>query len=76
MVTKCANPRCKQRFMYSSDGKLFFLDRRTPKPAIDNLFWLCGQCVAAYTLVLDDQATPSIIPRPGVRAGKTGAGGL
>ncbi len=62
--------------MYSSDGKLFFLDRRTPKPAIENLFWLCGRCVSAYTIILDDQATPNIVARPGTRAEKPGVGGL
>ncbi len=72
MVTKCANPRCDHRFMYSGEGKLFFLDRRARRPAIENLFWLCGQCVTAYTIVLDDQATPNIVPRAAIRAEKPG----
>jgi hypothetical protein len=76
MVTKCANPRCNHRFKYSGEGKLFYLDRRTTSPAIERLFWLCSDCVAAYTLVFDHHTIPYLVPRPGIEKSKPGADAL
>jgi hypothetical protein len=73
MVTKCANPRCNHRFKYSGEGKLFYLDKQNAGPAIERLFWLCGDCIAAYTLVFDHDSDPCLVPRPGIDVAKPGA---
>jgi len=72
MITKCANQRCGQPFLFFRGGKLFIVDVRskpqpgnpsTPDQAPQKLehFWLCEQCAATMTLVVGQGKTPRVI---------------
>src|SRR5271157_118805 len=72
MITKCANQRCGQPFLYFRGGKLFIVDARsnlqpgnssTPDQAPQKLehFWLCEHCAATMTLVVGQGKTPRVI---------------
>ncbi len=63
MVGKCANPGCERRFLHSGEGKLFLLDRRSGGSIIENVFWLCGQCAATHSVVLDKFSQPTLVAR-------------
>lgn len=65
MISKCANPRCRARFLYMHSGKLFRFEKE-PKEDTQPLmgfdptvrkhsqgvefFWLCEKCAAQMTL--------------------------
>ena len=66
MISKCANPACRARFLYLHEGKLFQFEREACDDAelllgFDStmhkhstgveFFWLCGQCAATMTLI-------------------------
>jgi hypothetical protein len=61
MVSKCANPKCQERFRYLHEGKLFRLDvngvvaeHQTPEAGKTlrrlEFFWLCDSCAGRMTL--------------------------
>lgn len=65
MVEKCANPNCEIPFRYSSSGRLFAFEVRSPSGPCKDVprticdkhpshatvcFWLCEQCCRGYTL--------------------------
>ncbi len=65
MVEKCANPNCEVAFRYSSSGRLFAFEVRSPGAPCKDVpqaicerhpshatvcFWLCEQCCHDYTL--------------------------
>ncbi len=65
MVANCANPKCRARFHYWGEGRVFSFDHAAgrnghaaadgwfaPESAIE-YFWLCGECSADYTLAVD-----------------------
>jgi len=64
MVSKCANPGCSAPFHYLRDGKVFQLQmenqpgpqllRPAKPPARVEHFWLCGECAASMTLLVDE----------------------
>jgi hypothetical protein len=48
MVSECANPRCREPFIYYRHGKLFSVPRGTApvtRATIEH-FWLCQSCAA------------------------------
>jgi len=59
MVSKCANPECKEQFRYLHQGKIFHLTPtpdvekkiRDSSPALYERFWLCDKCCRKMTLV-------------------------
>ena len=46
MVSHCANPGCREPFVYFRSGKLFAMPRRCggAKHATVECFWLCERC--------------------------------
>ncbi len=66
MVSQCANPGCSAPFHYLRDGKVFQLQirqgqtsepqlvSRSKAPARVEHFWLCADCAASVTLLVDD----------------------
>ena len=71
MVSKCANPRCSERFLYLHQGKIFQL---TPTPDVEAVgggfspslcerFWLCDKCCKEMTLVWGG-TEPKLVPLP------------
>jgi len=79
MLSKCANPRCSNRFLYFRDGKLFRweglqivdhpLKKDPSKPHRKvEFFWLCGDCARHMIVVFKPGAGVSV--RPIVRVHK------
>jgi hypothetical protein len=71
MVSKCANPRCSERFLYLHQGKIFQLSP-TPEveavgggfpPSLCERFWLCDKCCKEMTLVWGGTG-PKLVPLP------------
>ncbi len=76
MVSKCANPECAARFRYLHEGKLFQVDTSAEKPALGGPhllssskpghhiehFWLCGDCSATLTLVVEPNGSVVTVP--------------
>lgn len=74
MVSKCANPQCSTPFHYLRTGKLFQLevgDAVAPGPQLlhpakqrhhREHFWLCGDCSASLTLVMDKDRGVIAVP--------------
>lgn len=72
MVTKCANPSCGASFRYLRGGKLFLVDlprfscapggeRGTaPTGRTAEYFWLCDQCCAEMTVVVDGSGQAAV----------------
>ena len=65
MVDKCANPNCETTFKYSSSGRLFAFELRSPNAPCKDVphticekhpshatvcFWLCERCSHYYDL--------------------------
>lgn len=44
MVSCCANPECRARFLYLRAGKLFVWRRDDGCSSRTEFFWLCGEC--------------------------------
>ena len=70
MVTKCANPECKARFLYFREGRLFVTQSHTTGNAgtIDpviypRFYWLCERCSAGMTLEFDNEGNSTIVPK-------------
>src|SRR5271157_4259546 len=72
MITKCANERCGQPFLFFRGGKLFIVDGRSdaqtgdgtnPDRALHKVehFWLCEHCAATMTLVVGQGSAPRVI---------------
>jgi len=72
MITKCANERCGQPFLYFRGGKLFIVDGRSNTKTGDRsnpdraphkveYFWLCEHCAPTMTLVAGQGSAPSVI---------------
>lgn len=73
MVSKCANPQCSTPFHYLRTGKLFQLEVSngsrephlvTPEKRRHHRehFWLCGDCAATLTLVMDKSRGVIAVP--------------
>lgn len=72
MVTKCANPSCGALFHSLRNGKLFLVDlpRCSSGPGGERggrlagrtaeYFWLCDQCSADLTVVVDGSGQPAV----------------
>ncbi|HET9792134.1 MAG TPA: hypothetical protein VFR08_12585 [Candidatus Angelobacter sp.] len=81
MVSKCANPSCGALFRSLRSGKLFLVDlpRYSSKPGGENggtfpgrtaeYFWLCDQCCAELTVVVDGSGQAAVAK---ARASKSG----
>lgn len=59
MLAKCLNPACSSPFLYFRDGRIYQLEipassQSAPPGRRRELFWLCGRCCAAFTVVLRD----------------------
>jgi hypothetical protein len=59
MLSKCLNPACTSPFRYFRDGRIYQLEMTTSsgEPVSTRrreFFWLCGNCCAAFTVVLRD----------------------
>ena len=72
MLTKCANPSCSASFRFLHSGKLFHFDS-PPRPSAKGqpfrkpagsgeMFWLCAECAADHTLVIDIEHRVHIVP--------------
>lgn len=76
MLSKCANPSCSSQFLYLHRGKLFrmeidawngqaqdsspdFAGKKAPRRL--EYFWLCEECAATMTVVID-QGAPKTRP--------------
>ncbi len=65
MVTKCANPGCRNHFLYMNDGKVFRFEARCAPDGDASFgnrneaarriefFWLCSNCAAGMTVIYD-----------------------
>jgi hypothetical protein len=60
VIAKCATPPCHGEFRELSKGKIFLLppsydlpDVRRVERLIDHCYWLCPDCVRAYTIELE-----------------------
>jgi len=64
MVTQCANPQCRERFLYMGTGKLFALRRGREHHFRVEFFWLCRNCAGAHdpASFLPDGARPAPVP--------------
>ena len=72
MVTKCANPSCGALFHYLRSGKLFLVDLPrfssgtggerggTLSGRTAEYFWLCDQCCAELTVVVDGSGRAAV----------------
>ena len=73
MVSKCANPRCNEPFLYFHQGKLYRRERAASpngngsKKRSVEFFWLCNNCADKMTLTFE-QGVISVRPRPIVHA--------
>lgn len=72
MLTKCANPSCSASFRFLHSGKLFHFDS-PPRPSVEGqllrkpansgeMFWLCEECAAEHTLVIDIKCGVQVVP--------------
>lgn len=52
MVSQCANPDCREPFLYLRHGKLFKIERPgfSGRHSRVEYFWLCGNCAGKTTL--------------------------
>lgn len=61
MLSKCANPECRERFLYFGRGKIFHLSASPNVQAlaaelgrsVKERFWLCDGCCRDLTMVWD-----------------------
>lgn len=79
MLTKCANPPCKDTFRYLGKGLLFRLEADPvsrsytsyPETVQEEYFWLCPECAEQYTLHLEEGGHVCTIPLLSPRDGKS-----
>jgi hypothetical protein len=66
MVSECANPRCREPFVYYRHGKLFSVPRRSTAAAtratIEH-FWLCQSCAESMAIEVRHGGNPSLVSR-------------
>ena len=65
MVSECANPRCREPFIYYRHGKLFSVPRRTAaltRATIEH-FWLCDVCAESMAIEVRHGGNPSLVSR-------------
>ncbi len=70
MLAKCSNPSCSASFRFLHSGKLFHFEshlaagNRNPAPLAHSaeMFWLCEECAAQLTLVLDRERGVQTVP--------------
>lgn len=73
MLSKCANPDCKETFHYLGKGKLYEIRydslAGTPQPikraaGRSERFWLCDDCSNSMTLAVDAAKKVILMPLP------------
>jgi len=64
MLSKCANPSCREEYRSLRQGRLFVLDT-TPRPSLEmtnrgrrtperlEYFWLCSRCCRSKRVIAD-----------------------
>lgn len=65
MVSECANPRCREPFIYYRHGKLFSVPRRTAastRATIEH-FWLCDVCAESMAIEVRHGGSPLLVSR-------------
>jgi hypothetical protein len=65
MVSECANPRCREPFIYYRHGKLFSVPRGTApvtRATIEH-FWLCQSCAESMAIEVRHGGNPSLVSR-------------
>ena len=65
MVSECANPRCREPFIYYRHGKLFSVLRGTAAStrATTEHFWLCQSCAESMAIEVRHGGNPSLVSR-------------
>ena len=77
MLSHCANSQCSKPFLRLREGKLFVVETRRPQPrdpespaflyrqqrSVER-YWLCDQCAAVWTLMLDGEQGVRLAPLP------------
>lgn len=70
MLSKCANPACRESFRYLHSGRLFQFEtrdrpqaqgERMPVQAVE-FFWLCDECATRFSLAADAGGGVRVIP--------------
>lgn len=46
MVEQCANPKCRAKFLYLREGKLYALRQGHHESRVE-FFWLCASCAGS-----------------------------
>jgi hypothetical protein len=65
MVSECANPRCREPFIYYRHGKLFSVPRGTAaatRATIEH-FWLCQSCAESMAIEVRHGGNPLLVSR-------------
>ncbi len=66
MVSECANPRCREPFVYYRHGKLFSVPRRSAgvasKATVEH-FWLCDICAKSMAIEVRHSGNPLLVTR-------------
>lgn len=65
MVSECANPRCREPFIYYRHGKLFSVPRGTAAAtgATIEHFWLCQSCAESMAIEVRHGGNPLLVSR-------------
>ena len=72
MLAKCSNSSCTASFRFLHSGRLFHFEKRLPATCEGaterrvstrvELFWLCEECAAEFTLLLDAALGARVVP--------------
>jgi hypothetical protein len=67
MTAKCANPCCREPFLYFRSGKIFLIEapgshhsRQDGVRKAPEYFWLCGECSRTMRVVLDRMGVATV----------------
>lgn len=66
MVSKCANPRCREPFIYYRHGKLFSVPHTATgasSQATVEHFWLCQSCAKSMAIEVRNGGNPLLVSR-------------
>ena len=73
MVSRCANPECRNGFQYLHRGKLYILSAQPcelgdEQDLVKRLLWLCEQCCDRLVVVQGTGGIARLVPRQKTRA--------
>ncbi len=68
MVKKCVNESCAEPFKYFRGGRLFMVGGPHATREGGEWFWLCPRCAEMFTVQLDAEGHPVLVPKPSIEA--------